>query len=205
MLENTDGLAGPVMVNRLGKPCTMSPRYVRVPFFHFSFRVSPSCPSMSTATSAPVMASNPVANTMVSNSNSSSLVRMPVGVISTSGVRRRLTSRTFSRSWRLVVPVSRHGRLVPSGWSNGQRSSAVCGSFTIARMRSRTYSQAVSLASLLVSRSLKASSMPTRFPDSNPTLYTASRSSLVASNADFVGSSAGTPNPDTRAAARWDG
>ena len=26
MFENTDGLAGPVIVNRFGKPCTMMPR-----------------------------------------------------------------------------------------------------------------------------------------------------------------------------------
>ena len=43
------------------------------------------------------MASNPVANTIASNVNSSSVVRMPVGVISSIGVRRRLMSRTLSR------------------------------------------------------------------------------------------------------------
>ena len=70
MLENTEGLAGPVMVKKFGNPATVRPRYVRVPSAHFSFSVSPSRPWMSTATRAPVIASNPVANTMASNSNS---------------------------------------------------------------------------------------------------------------------------------------
>ncbi len=68
-----------------------------MPSAHLSRNVSPSWPWMSTATSAPVIASKPVANTMASNSNSRSLVRIPVGVISTIGSRRRLTSATLSR------------------------------------------------------------------------------------------------------------
>ena len=52
---------------------------------------------MSIAVSAPVIASKPVAYTIASNSYSRSVVRMPRSVISTMGVRRRLTSGTFSR------------------------------------------------------------------------------------------------------------
>ncbi|WP_165959042.1 hypothetical protein [Actinomadura sp. KC345] len=43
------------------------------------------------------MASNPVANTTASKANSSSDVRIPAGVISTSGVLRTSTRRTFGR------------------------------------------------------------------------------------------------------------
>ena len=49
---------------------------------------------MSTPTSAPVIASKPVANTIASNSKSSADVVIPVSVIVSIGVRRRLTSRT---------------------------------------------------------------------------------------------------------------
>jgi hypothetical protein len=52
---------------------------------------------MSTDTSGPVMASNPVANTIVSNSNDSSTVSMPVSVIAMIGVRRTSTSRTWGK------------------------------------------------------------------------------------------------------------
>ena len=50
---------------------------------------------MSIFDSAPVMASKPVANTMLSNSYSASEVRMPFGVISTSDVLRTSTRCTF--------------------------------------------------------------------------------------------------------------
>ena len=36
MLVSTEGLPGPVMVNRFGKPAMASPRYVRGPSRHFS-------------------------------------------------------------------------------------------------------------------------------------------------------------------------
>ena len=61
MFESTDGLPGPVMVKKLGKPTVVSPRYVEGPSAHFSRNESPSRPVMSTATIGPVMASNPVA------------------------------------------------------------------------------------------------------------------------------------------------
>ena len=61
MLDSTDGLPGPVIMNRLGNPTVVSPRYVIGPWSHLSLRVRPSLPVMSTDTSAPVMASKPVA------------------------------------------------------------------------------------------------------------------------------------------------
>src|SRR6185295_20352547 len=41
MLVSTDGLPGPVMVNRLGKPTTVRPRYDFGPSPHFSLSVTP--------------------------------------------------------------------------------------------------------------------------------------------------------------------
>ena len=61
MLDSTDGLPGPVTVKKLGNPTVVRPRYVDGPSAHFSLRESPSRPLMSTATTGPVMASNPVA------------------------------------------------------------------------------------------------------------------------------------------------
>ena len=52
---------------------------------------------MSNATSDPVMASNPVAKTMLSNSNSRSDVRTPRSVTSISGVLRRSINSTLGR------------------------------------------------------------------------------------------------------------
>ena len=42
MLLSTEGLPGPVMVNKLGNPATMMPRYVRGPSDHFCFSVDTS-------------------------------------------------------------------------------------------------------------------------------------------------------------------
>src|SRR5580704_3216741 len=67
MLLKTEGLPGPVMVKRLGKPATMTPRYVRGPAAHFCLRGRPARPRMSMRERAPVMASNPVAKTMLSS------------------------------------------------------------------------------------------------------------------------------------------
>ena len=97
MLDSTDGLPGPVIRNRFGKPAVIRPRYVSGPSSHCSFNVTPSRPAMSTATMAPVIASNPVAYTMASNSKSSADVRMPDSVTDSIGVARRSTSRTCGR------------------------------------------------------------------------------------------------------------
>ena len=70
MLVNTDGLPGPEMVNMLGKPGTVSPRYVRGPADHFSCMVSPSLPVIATRSIDPVIASKPVAKIRTSSSNS---------------------------------------------------------------------------------------------------------------------------------------
>src|SRR3954468_1715048 len=86
MLDSTDGLPGPVIMNRLGKPAVPIPRYVRGPADHVSLSDNPSQPRMSTLVNAPVIASNPVAYTMASNSYSCSELRMPFSVTSTSGV-----------------------------------------------------------------------------------------------------------------------
>src|ERR1700760_2727048 len=64
MFDSTDGLPGPVIVNRFGKPTDIKPRYVRGPCAHFCLSDSPSRPVMSTDTIAPVIASKPVANTI---------------------------------------------------------------------------------------------------------------------------------------------
>ncbi len=97
MFDSTDGLPGPVIMNRFGNPTVIRPRYVTGPWAHTSLSVAPSLPVMSTPTRAPVIASKPVASTRTSNSNVSSLVSMPVSVIVTSGVLRRSTSLTCGR------------------------------------------------------------------------------------------------------------
>ena len=61
MFDSTDGLPGPVIVKKFGKPTVIKPRYVIGPWAHFSFSVRPSRPVMSTDTMAPVIASKPVA------------------------------------------------------------------------------------------------------------------------------------------------
>ena len=67
------------------------------PSAHFSLSETPSRPVMSTATTGPVMASNPVAYTMASNSKDSSVVSIPDSVMETIGCLRRSTSRTWGR------------------------------------------------------------------------------------------------------------
>jgi hypothetical protein len=61
MLDSTDGLPGPVIMKRLGKPADPIPRYVRGPALHVSLSDNASRPRMSTVVSDPVMASKPVA------------------------------------------------------------------------------------------------------------------------------------------------
>ena len=97
MSLSTEGLPGTVIANRLGKPATVSPRYVRGPSAHASLRVRPPRPLMSMLKSAPVMASKPVAKTMLSSVYATSRVRKPSGVISSIGARRMSTRVTLSR------------------------------------------------------------------------------------------------------------
>ena len=68
MLLSTDGLPGPVIMNRFGNPAVIMPRYVRGPASHLSRSSRPFLPRMSILVNAPVIASKPVANTMLSNS-----------------------------------------------------------------------------------------------------------------------------------------
>ena len=69
MFDSTEGLPGPVMRNRFGKPAVVNPRYVCGPFAHLSFSAASSRPVMSTAVIAPVTASKPVAKTIASKVN----------------------------------------------------------------------------------------------------------------------------------------
>ena len=97
MLLNTEGLPGPVTMNKFGNPETTMPRYVRGPADHFSFSETPARPRMSISVSAPVIASKPVANTILSSWYSAIEVRRPELVISSMGVARTSTRVTFSR------------------------------------------------------------------------------------------------------------
>ena len=67
MLERTEGLPGPVIVNKFGKLFIDSPKNVTGPFFHLFFKVEPDFPSMLIDNMAPVIASKPVAKIIVSN------------------------------------------------------------------------------------------------------------------------------------------
>ena len=81
-------VCGPITMNRLGKPSTITPRKVEGPLFHRSLSFSLPRPRMSMRSKLPVMASKPVAYTMMSNSNSRSLVWRPVRVMRSIGVSR---------------------------------------------------------------------------------------------------------------------
>ena len=71
MLVSTDGLPGPVMVKRLGKPDTAEARdSVRGPSAHASAGAVRRDHGCRCSSSAPVIASKPVAKTMQSSSNS---------------------------------------------------------------------------------------------------------------------------------------
>src|SRR5689334_7578371 len=52
MFDRTDGLPGPVMAKKLGKPTVVRPRYVSGPSAHFCFSDTPSRPVISTDTMA---------------------------------------------------------------------------------------------------------------------------------------------------------
>ena len=69
MFDSTDGLPGPVMMNRLGKPALVRPRYVRGRSAHLSLSALRHASHIDFAT-VPVMASKPVASTSVSSSYS---------------------------------------------------------------------------------------------------------------------------------------
>ncbi len=62
MFASTDGLPGPLIVNRFGSRGTIRPRKVTGPSAHSSVSRSPPGPTGSMRVSAPVIASNPVAN-----------------------------------------------------------------------------------------------------------------------------------------------
>ncbi len=66
MLASTDGLPGPLKVNRLGSCGIIMPRNVTGPSAHTSASRTPPAPTGSMRVSAPVMASKPVAKTKVS-------------------------------------------------------------------------------------------------------------------------------------------
>jgi hypothetical protein len=57
MFVSTDGLPGPEITKRFGKPATPRPRYVRGPADHFFRSVSLSRPRMSMRSSDPIIAS----------------------------------------------------------------------------------------------------------------------------------------------------
>ena len=84
-------------MNRLGNPATDRPRYVRGPAAHFSFSVCPARPRISMLSSAPVIASKPMANTMLSTAYSWPRVWMPCGVIASIGCVRMSISVMLSR------------------------------------------------------------------------------------------------------------
>ena len=97
ILDSTEGLPGPVIVKKFGKPVVIRPRYVAGPCAHFCFSVALSRPVMSTATKAPVIASKPVAKTMASNSIDSFCSAIPPSVILSIGLLRRSTKRTCGK------------------------------------------------------------------------------------------------------------
>ena len=97
MLLSTDGLPGPAMMWRLGKPAVATPSSDRGPSFHFSASERPPMPRMSMRVSGPVMASNPVAKISASNSYSRSPTLRPARVISPIGVSLTSTRVTLSR------------------------------------------------------------------------------------------------------------
>ena len=113
MLENTDGLPGPVIMYRLGKPTDVRPRYVSGPFSHLFLRVTPFFPVMLAFTMAPVIASKPVAYTITSNSFDSLPKSIPVSVMLRIGLVFKSTSRTCGLLNVSKYPVSIHGRFVP--------------------------------------------------------------------------------------------
>jgi hypothetical protein len=66
---------------------------------------------MSMRSNGPVIASKPVAKTMMSSGYSAAAVRRPAGVIRSIGAARTSTSDTLSRLKASKYPVSMGGRL----------------------------------------------------------------------------------------------
>ena len=97
MLESTEGLPGPVIVNRLGNPAVIRPSKLRGPSAHFCASGIPPRPLMPALSSEPVIASKPVAYTMLSSAYSASRVAMPSGVTLVIGEARKSTSVTLGR------------------------------------------------------------------------------------------------------------
>ena len=97
MLVSTEGLPGPVMMNRLGKPTTCRPRYDFGPSAQASLSRTLPRPRISMRVRAPVMASKPVAKIRSSNSYDASAVRRPVGVTAWIGAALTSTRVTLSR------------------------------------------------------------------------------------------------------------
>jgi hypothetical protein len=79
MLLSTDGLPGPVTRNMFGNPATATPRYECGPAAHASRSDTPPGPMTEILVTAPVTASNPVANTSASSSYDAAAVRSPPG------------------------------------------------------------------------------------------------------------------------------
>ena len=98
MLASTDGLPGPVTVNRFGKPDRLEPEVrARAVGPHVAQRERRRGHGCRCGASAPVMASKPVANTMTSRSKWPCAVWMPVWVIASMAPWRRSTRVTLSR------------------------------------------------------------------------------------------------------------
>ena len=156
---------------------------MRGPALHASRSERPPRPLMSMLSSGPVMASKPVAKTMMSSSYSASRVLMPRGVIRSIGEAFTSTSETLSRLKVSKYSVSMGGRLAAKGWSKFVSFAAVSGSFTTSRILARMNSAAVSFAALSMSRSRKAA-RNCRPPFSHAASYAARRSSGEASSAE---------------------
>lgn len=93
--------------------------------------------------------------------------------------------------------MSKHGRLVPIGWSRGDSSSATRGSATVRRILSRTNSATSSLARGSTAVSPKAPRKPGP-PCAQRASSSASRSCSDASSAEPVLNDAAMPNRESR-------
>ena len=94
----TDGLPGPVIVKKFGKPFVARPRYVSGPFIHLSFKAILFLPIILILFKAPVIASNPVANIIISKFTSPMpSISIPSLRIKLIGFFFKLISSTFPR------------------------------------------------------------------------------------------------------------
>ena len=85
------------------------------PASHASVIFAPPEPITFIAFKGPVIASKPVAKTIMSNSNEPCSVWIPVGVMRSMPPRRRSTSSTFSRLSADTMPVSRSDKRKRAG------------------------------------------------------------------------------------------